>query len=130
MNTPTLRIARPSDDLAGLLRFYRDGLGLTVLDRFEDHDGFDGMMLGRKGAPYHFEFTKKRDHSGTRIPNEDDLLVFYLPDVADWRAAVQRMRDAGFAPVRSSNPYWDRDGLTFEDPEGDRIVLQNSSWDR
>jgi hypothetical protein len=51
MNTPILRIARPSDDLDGLLRFYRDGLRLTVLDRFEDHDGFDGIVLGREGAP-------------------------------------------------------------------------------
>ena len=48
MNTPTLRIARPSDDLSELLRFYRDGLGLTVLEQFEDHDGFDGIMLGKK----------------------------------------------------------------------------------
>jgi hypothetical protein len=25
--------------------------------RFEDHAGFDGVMLGEPGAPYHFEFT-------------------------------------------------------------------------
>jgi len=48
---PILRIARPSDDLDALLPFYRDGLGLTVLYRFEDHAGFDGVMLGGKGAP-------------------------------------------------------------------------------
>jgi hypothetical protein len=102
MNTPTLRIARPSDDLNGLLRFDRDGLGLTVLYRFEDHDGFDGIMLGRGGAPYHFKFTGKRDHAGTRASYEDDLLIFYHPDAADWRAAVQRMRDARFAPLLGS----------------------------
>jgi hypothetical protein len=39
------------------------------------------------------------------------------------------MRDAGFAPVSSFNPYWDRDGLTFEDPDGYRAVLQNAPWD-
>jgi catechol 2,3-dioxygenase-like lactoylglutathione lyase family enzyme len=130
MNTPTLRIARPSDDINGLLRFYRDGLGLAVLDQFEDHDGFDGLMLGQEGAPYHFEFTKKQGHLAGRSPTEDNLLVFFYPDVAEWRAVVQRMRDAGFVPVSSSNPYWDRDGLTFEDPDGHRVVLQNASWDR
>lgn len=130
MNIPTLRIARPSNDLNGLLRFYRDGLGLMVLYEFEDHDGFDGSMLGQEGAPYHFEFTKKQGHLVGRAPTRDNLLVFYYPDVTEWRAAVQRMRDAGFTPVGSFNPYWDRDGLTFEDPDGYRVVLQNAPWDR
>jgi catechol 2,3-dioxygenase-like lactoylglutathione lyase family enzyme len=130
MNIPTLRIARPSDDLNGLLRFYRDGLGLGVLYQFEDHDGFDGLMLGQKGAPYHFEFTKKQGHLAGRAPTKDNLLVFYYPDVSEWREAVQKMRDAGFASVSSFNPYWDRDGLTFEDSDGYRVVLQNASWDR
>jgi hypothetical protein len=51
MTAPTLRVARPSDDLDGILRFYRDGLGLTLLYEFADHDGFAGVMLGRAGAP-------------------------------------------------------------------------------
>ena len=38
----TLRVARPTDDIETLLPFYRDGLGLAVLARFEDHEGFDG----------------------------------------------------------------------------------------
>jgi hypothetical protein len=57
-NNPTLRVARPSDDLDRLLPFYRDGLGLDLLAHFTDHDGFDGIMLGKAGAPYHFEFTR------------------------------------------------------------------------
>ncbi|WP_205626873.1 VOC family protein [Pseudoponticoccus marisrubri] len=51
--TPTLRVARPTDDIAALLPFYRDGLGFSVLAEFRDHDGFDGVMLGAPGAPYH-----------------------------------------------------------------------------
>ena len=46
---PILRVARPSDNLEALVRFYRQGLGLEVLYRFADHDGFDGVMLGRPG---------------------------------------------------------------------------------
>ena len=130
MNAPVLRVARPSDDLEALLRFYRDGLGLTVLYRFADHDGFDGVMLGGEGAPYHLEFTRNRGHAAGRAPTADNLLVFYHPDAAGWADAVQRMRDAGFAPVPSFNPYWDRQGLTFEDPDGYRVVLQNAAWDR
>ena len=130
MNVPILRVARASDDLNGLLRFYCDGLGLIVLCRFENHVGFDGIMLGQEGAPYHFEFTKKRGHTGARSPTADDLVVLYYPDIADWHAAVRRMLQTGFAPVRSINPYWERDGVTFEDPDGYRVVLQNASWDR
>jgi len=125
---PTLRIARPSDNLDVLLPFYERGLGLTVLYRFEDHDGFDGVMLGAPGAPYHFEFTRARGHTAGRAPTADNLLAFYLPDDAEWRAAVERMRAAGFEPVPSFNPYWDRDGRTFEDPDGYRVVLQRDVW--
>ena len=30
--------------------------------------------------------------------------------------------------VKSYNPYWDISGVTFEDPDGYRIVLQNATW--
>ncbi|MBA2935092.1 VOC family protein [Sphingomonas sp. CGMCC 1.13654] len=125
---PKLRVARPSDDLDALLRFYREGLGLDLLYRFEDHDGVDGMMLGSPGAPYHFEFTRARTHAVGRAPTQDHLLIFYLPHPAEWQAAVDRMRAAGFDPAPPFNPYWDRDGLTFEDPDGYRVVLQKAAW--
>ena len=126
--TAVLRVARPSDNLDRLLPFYRDGLGLEMLYRFDDHDGFDGIMLGAKGVPYHFEFTRARGHVAGRAPTQDNLLIFYLPERATWQAAVDRMRAAGFAPVAAFNPYWDRDGVTFEDPDGYRLVLQNAAW--
>ena len=128
--TPVLRVARPSDDLDGLRRFYQQGLGLTLLDRFTDHEGFDGIMLGREGAPYHLEFTHAQGHIAGRAPTPDNLLIFYIPDVEEWKAAVRRMKDAGFDPVPAFNPYWDQDGATFEDPDGYRVVLQRGDWTR
>lgn len=127
-NLPVIRFARPSDDLDALIAFYRDGLGFEVLGHFEDHDGFDGVMLGLKGAPYHLEFTRRRGHAAGRAPTQDNLIVLYYPDAGDWQAAVDRMRGAGFAPVKSFNPYWDRNGRTFEDADGYRVVLQNARW--
>ena len=124
-----LRVARPTDDLDAVLRFYRDGLGLMELFRFENHDGFDGVMLGVPGAVYHLEFTRAHGHAAGRAPTEDNLLVFYLPGRAEWQAAIGRMRQAGYAPVPAFNPYWDRNGVTFEDPDGYRIVLENAAWD-
>ena len=130
MTAPVLRIARPSDDLDALLPFYRDGLGLEILYRFEDHDGFDGVMLGRPGWPYHLEFTHHEGHPAGRAPTRDNLLAIYLPQRLAWQAAVNAMIEAGFHPVPSLNPYWDEHGKTFEDPDGYRVVLVHKSWDR
>jgi catechol 2,3-dioxygenase-like lactoylglutathione lyase family enzyme len=123
-----LRIARAGDDLSEVVRFYRDGLGFGVVGSFEDHDGFDGVMLGLSGLPYHLEFTRQRGHRAGGAPTEENLLVFYLPDAEGWRRAVERMKSHGYEPVKSHNPYWDGSGKTFEDPDGYRVVLQRSAW--
>ena len=123
-----LRVARPTDDLAAVVKFYRDGLGFEILYEFQDHDGFDGVMLGRKGAAYHLEFTHKVGHKVGRAPTEDNLLVFYLPDTGEWESAVARLEKAGYKAVRAFNAYWDKKGKTFEDPDGYRVVLQNARW--
>lgn len=128
LSSAQLRVARPSDDLTALVKFYRDGLGFDVLTQFKAHEGFDGVMLGRMGAAYHLEFTRKQGHKVGRAPTEDNLLVFYLPDLGEWGRAVARLENAGYEPVKSFNPYWDKRGKTFEDPDGYRVVLQNASW--
>ena len=127
---PTLRVARPTDNLPALLRFYRDGLGLPLLTSFTAHNGFDGVMLGHPRAPYHLEFTHQPGHPVGRAPTTDNLLVFYLPNAAEWQAAVERMDAAGFAPVPAYNPYWAQQGRTFEDPDGYRVVLQHAAWNQ
>ena len=128
IGTAHLRVARPTDDLDAVVRFYRDGLGFAVLGEFRGHDGFDGVMLGHAGAGYHLEFTRKAGHPAGKAPTEDNLLVFYLPDREDWERAVARLEAHGHRPVPAFNPYWDRRGRTFVDPDGYRVVLQNAPW--
>lgn len=128
MNIQALRIARATDDFEAVLRFYRDGLGFTVIGSFTDHDGFDEVMLGKAGCSYHLEFTRNPAHPAGRAPTQENLLVFYIPDCNCWSAATLKMSDAGYAPVASLNPYWDGMGKTFEDPDGYRVVLQNAAW--
>jgi hypothetical protein len=123
-----LRVARPSDDLLAVVQFYRDGLGFQILSEFKDHDSFDGVMMGHKGAAFHLEFTRKRGHMAGRAPTEDNLLVFYLPDPYEWTRAVAQLEGLDYMPVKAFNPYWDKNGKTFEDPDGYRVVLQNESW--
>jgi catechol 2,3-dioxygenase-like lactoylglutathione lyase family enzyme len=123
-----VRIARPTDQLDEVVTFYRDGLGFQVLESFENHNGFDGVMLGLPGEQVHFEFTRQPGHPVGRAPTQDHLITFYLPDRDSWQEAVSRLRAQGYAPVPSYNPYWDQQGLTFEDPDGYRVVLQNAQW--
>ena len=123
-----LRVARPTNNLDAVVRFYREGLGLQELYRFENQAGFDGVMLGRPGDAYHFEFTCAHGHDAGRAPTEDNLVVFYFPDRAERDAAVARMKQHGYSSVRAFNPYWEGKGVTFEDCDGYRVVLQNDAW--
>lgn len=121
-----LRVARATDDLAAVVAFYRDGLGFEVLYEFEDHNGFDGVMLGHPGAAYHLEFTRRAGHAAGRAPTAENLLVFYLPDADVWQRSVTRLEEHGYRSVQPANPYWERHGRTFEDPDGYRVVLQHT----
>jgi uncharacterized protein YhfF len=123
-----LRIARPVTDLARSVNMYRQALGWEVLGEFADHDGFDGAMLGHATSGYHFEFTTRRTGHVAPAPTAEDLLVLYMPLVAEWDEACRSMVSAGFVEVAPFNPYWAAHGKTFADPDGYRVVLQNSTW--
>ncbi|MGF6779866.1 VOC family protein [Paraburkholderia sp. GAS334] len=128
MSQPILRVARPTNDIERVADFYTAGLGFDVLAHFEDHDGFDGVIVGRTGCQWHIEFTHQHDVTVDDAPTKEHLLVLYLPDRDEWNAAVAGLHALGVTPVRSENPYWDHHGMTFEDPDGYRIVLQNAAW--
>ena len=127
---PHLRVARPTNDIQKLLPFYRDALGLSVLGSFEDHQGFDGIMLGFPKSFFHLEFTLHHGHFSPSAPTKENLLVFYYPDEHEWKNIINRFLKFGFEPVSSNNPYWNKKGITFEDPDGYRIVLQQTSWEK
>lgn len=121
------RIARPTARLNELVRFYRDGLGLKVIGSFEGHAGYSGVMLGLPGYEYHLEFTSHADGSPCPAPTKDNLLVFYIPEEEAIKRLTERLAQMGHAPVAPENPYWEQKGITFEDPDGWRVVLMNTS---
>lgn len=127
LNAP-LRVARPVTELERSAAMYREGLRLVEVGRFENHAGFDGIMLGAPGLGYHLELTHSRSLPLPPSPTPEDLLVFYLPDRTEWQAACASLLLAGFTEVAPYNPYWGRRGRTFEDPDGYRIVLQQERW--
>lgn len=118
-----VRIARPTDRLEQVTRFYCDLLGLARIGGFRGHDGHDGIMIGLPGATYHLEFTHRAGGSSCSAPGPDNLLVLYLPDEAERMAVAARLEAGGHPPVEPDNPYWRERALTFADPDGWHVVL-------
>ena len=119
-----VRVARHTQRLDEVLAFYRDGIGLTELGGFRGHDGYDGVFLDLPGTGAHLELTAGGEH-GAPQPHPESLLVLYLGDAEAVRAVAERL---GRDPVAPANPYWAHHALTFEDPDGFRVVLVPEPW--
>ena len=129
MQPQHLRIARPVTSVSKSCAMYCHGLGLKKVAEFIDHAGFNGCMAGMDGISWHLEFTQCQFHPIKPSPTPDDILVLYFPDKDSWHLICQRMDDAGFSRVKSFNPYWESKGVTFEDDDGYRVVIQNMHWE-
>ncbi len=119
-----LRVARHTNRLDEVVRFYRDGLGLPEIGRFAGHDGYDGVFLAVPGTNAHLELTTGGAH-GPPEPHPESLVVLYLG--SDEAVAAARAR-VGAAPVEPANPYWREHGVTLVDPDGFRVVLVPEAW--
>jgi catechol 2,3-dioxygenase-like lactoylglutathione lyase family enzyme len=119
-----VRVARHTERLDEVVAFYRDGIGLPEVGGFRDHDGYDGVFLALPGSGAHLELTAGGSH-GAPAPHPESLLVLYLGGEEAVRAVAARL---GTDPIDPANPYWAERGLTFEDPDGFRIVLVPERW--
>ncbi len=126
---PVLRVARAASNLAALEHFYCDAAGLAVLTRFAGNAGYSGFIAGAAHAPWHLALFMREGLMVPRCTDKESLLVLYLPDKGLWTASVDRMQASGYQPVPPENPYWAEAGMTFEDPDGHRLVFQNRGWD-
>jgi catechol 2,3-dioxygenase-like lactoylglutathione lyase family enzyme len=124
-----IRLARPSRDLAKAERFWVGGLGLEVLERIgaDAEGGHALLILGRPGASWHLELVGDPTGETPPAPTEEDLLVLYLDGEID-EDVVARLERSGGRRVAARNPYWERWGVTFEDPDGYRLVLSTRGW--
>ncbi len=120
-----LRVARHTERLDEVVAFYRDGIGLPEIGGFRDHDGYDGVFLALPGTEAHLELTTGGPYAAP-VPHPESLLVLYLGDEDEVRAVAARL---GADPVPPANPYWAEHGLTFEDPDGFRVVLVPERWE-
>lgn len=128
MKSVQFRIARPTNQLDKITRFYSNVLGLEIIGQFKGHDGFDGVMIGLPGKTYHLEFTQHISHTLLPEPTEENLLVFYFDSPEEYTNANERMQNHGYYPVQPANPYWLNKSETYEDPDKWRIVLFNGVY--
>src|SRR5882672_10072537 len=59
-----LRVARPTDHLTPIAEMYATVLDFAVLAQFEDHDGFDGIILDIPSSP---TIWSSRHNADTRL---------------------------------------------------------------
>lgn len=125
----TIRIARPTRSVNAAERFWCEGVGLKVLWRTgtEAVGGHSLLMVGIVGAPWHLELVENPDTLDANPPSAEDLLVVYRGHPIN-QTEIQQLILAGGKVVPARNPYWDKYGITIEDPDGYRLVLSHRTW--
>jgi YycE-like protein len=119
-----LRVVRWSAHYDQTVIFYRDTIGLPVLETFHDSYGLDGTILGLPGGRVHLEIVRLRN-APQPAPGVDQL-VFYLPDVAAQERITARLAAAGIHPAAQID-YWEANGgVTYQDPDEREVVF--ASW--
>ena len=119
-----LRVVRWSAHYEDTVTFYRDTIGLPVLETFHDSYGLDGTILGLPDGQVHLEIVRaaRAPYPGSGL----DQLVFYLPDAAARQRMEARLAATGTHPVPQID-YWQANGgVTYQDPDRREVVF--ASW--
>jgi hypothetical protein len=120
-----VRVGRTSALYDQTIRFYRDLVGLPVLESFAASYGEDGTIFGLPDTSVQLEIV--RSVAPVVPADRIDMLVFYLPGAAAQQRLVARMAAGGVEPTTSQHPYWQANGgVTYRDPDGRQVVFV--SW--
>jgi catechol 2,3-dioxygenase-like lactoylglutathione lyase family enzyme len=116
------RFARHTTSLAPLIAFYTEAIGLQMVSHFEQHEGYDGVILGLPGEDWQVEFTTS-SQSAQHSFDEDDALVFYVSAKAFQQAIMADACRLGILEIIPKNPYWQRNARALRDPDGYPVII-------
>lgn len=102
-------------DIAALRDFYRDVIGLTVV---EEDEGWVDFAAGGCNLALHAAGTPRKRGAGAEAPHK---LVFYATDVAAVRADLL----ARGVPMKALGTFGALQLCDGEDPDGNRIQISN-----
>src|SRR6266540_6186096 len=97
-----LRVGRSSAHYGQTVRFYRDLVGLPVLESFAASYGEDGTIFGLPDTSVQLEIVRSTEPAVRT--DRVDMLVLYLPDEVAQQRLIARMAAAGMEPP-PKNPY-------------------------
>jgi hypothetical protein len=119
-----LRVARHTNQLEKMEAFYINTLGFERLGGFQDHNGYNGVFIGKSGLDWHFEFTQSEENVNHTF-DEDDIIVFYPVTISEYDIFINRLIENNIPLITSKNPFWNNNGKMFFDPDGFRIVVSD-----
>jgi catechol 2,3-dioxygenase-like lactoylglutathione lyase family enzyme len=120
----TFRFARHTNNLEQIKSFYIDVLGFQLLSGFENHNGYDGIFIGRANENWHLEFTKSEEIVHFNF-NDDDIIVFYPKNKIDFDLIMNKIQSQNIDFIKAKNPYWNENGKMILDPDGYKIVISD-----
>jgi catechol 2,3-dioxygenase-like lactoylglutathione lyase family enzyme len=99
------------------ISFYRDVVGLPVIEDFTGSFGEDGTIFGLPDTGIQMEVVRAQPDQQDR--GAFDQLVLYLDDAEALRAATAPLLENGYRPDLEPHPYWRANGgITYRDPDG------------
>ncbi len=120
----TFRFARHTNDLEQIKSFYIAILGFELLGTFENHNGYDGVFIGKSNENWHLEFTKTKEVISFDF-KEDDILVFYPESKMEFDLLINKLQSHEIEFIKAKNPYWNENGKMILDPDDYRILISD-----
>ncbi len=120
----TFRFSRHTNNLEQIKSFYIDILGLELLGGFENHNGYDGIFIGKPNENWHLEFTKSEELVMFNF-GEEDILVFYPNTKLEFELIHDKLLANKIEFIIAKNSYWNENGKMILDPDGYRVVISH-----
>jgi hypothetical protein len=97
---------------------------LELLGGFENHNGYDGVFIGKPNENWYLEFTKS-DEIVTFNFGEEDILVFYPNTKLEFELIHVKLKTNKMEFIKAKNSYWNENGKMILDPDGYRVVISH-----